>query len=167
MTEKWVIETSRQKTIGVTPCWEIRMIRADGNPHVLVMPTTALEWRAAEYGIDPTDTDTLLEVLLHEPFMDQAEDEDGQRPGYADGSIHLLTAENTTMAREAHLARVKGSRVRIDVRGAAGLAPVRAGHRPDPDRIRSMREAVDTTRWITKYGALPIQPSNRPEARRA
>ncbi|MEU3281584.1 hypothetical protein [Streptomyces antibioticus] len=131
------------------------------------MPTIALDWRAAEYGIDPTDTDTLLEILLHEPFMELAEDEDGQRPRWADGSVDLLTAENTTIAREAHVARAKASRVRIDVRNAAGLAPIRATHQPDPDRIRAMREAIDTTRWLTKYGDLPARPLDPLEARRA
>ncbi|MFF8482319.1 hypothetical protein [Streptomyces antibioticus] len=158
MPEKWSVQSARQRKIGDVDAWEVMLLRADGKPHAHLMPTIALDWRAAEYGIDPTDVDTLLEVLLHEPFMEQAEDEAGQQTGWADGSIDLLSAENTDVARRAHLDRVKDSRVRIDVRGVSTLAPVHAGHRPDSDRIRAMREAVDTTRWLKKYGDFPAQP---------
>ena len=163
MAEKWTVQEARQRRIAGNPVWEVRMLRADGQPHAHIMPTAALDYRAAEYGIDPADTDSLLEVLLHEPFMEPAEDEDGQRPGWADGSVDLWTADNTDAAREAHLNRVKGSRVRIEVRGVPGLTPIRTGHQPDSARIRAVREAVDTARWLTKYGDLPARPKDTKE----
>jgi hypothetical protein len=120
------------------------------------MPTVTLEWRSAEYGIDPADVDTLLDVILHEPHIPLTDD--GSGPRYADNGPDLWTAESTTAAREAHLARIKTCPVRIDVKGVKALDPVRNGHRPDADRIRKMREQVDTSRWIKKHGDLPKQP---------
>ncbi|MER5715709.1 hypothetical protein [Streptomyces sp. NPDC002132] len=123
------------------------------------MPTTILEQYAAAYGIDPTDVDTLLEIVLHEPHMPMVDDPQ-HGPRYADRGPDLWSADNTDDARAAHLARVKATPVRIDVRGAKALAGVRAGHRPDADRIREIREQVDTHRWMKKYGDLPVTPKN-------
>lgn len=157
MPEKWTISETIARQIGDSACWQVTLIRPDGNKVHHVMPTAALEWRAAEYGIDPTDTEALMEILLHEPHMPMVDDPQ-HGPQYADSGPDLWTADNTDHAREAHLARVKASTVRIDVKGAAALAPIRAGHRPDTARIRQMREQVDTSRWIKKHGGLPEQP---------
>jgi hypothetical protein len=62
-----------------------------GETWVRVFPLEALEWRAAEYGIDPTDADTLLDVVLHEE--------------YAEPST-LAEDPDTDTARERHLARI-------------------------------------------------------------
>lgn len=37
------------------------------------LPADALEWRSAEYDIPADDLDTLLDIVLHEPFMDDAD----------------------------------------------------------------------------------------------
>lgn len=165
MPEKWTIQEAAARNVDGTPCWQVRMLRADGRTIAHLMPQQTLEWRAAEYGIDPEDVDTLLEIVLHEPHMaltDEAEDEPAR---YATGPA-LWEADSTTTARVAHLRRVQACPVRIPVRGHAALAPVRAGHRPDLTRVRAMREAVDTNRWVSLYGDLPVQPI-REEASRA
>lgn len=157
MPEKWTIGETVARQIGESACWQVALIRPDGNTVNHVMPTTILEWRAAEYGIDPADVDALVDVILHEPHIPMIDD--GTRgPRYADDGPDLWTAENTTTAREAHLARIQTCPVRIDVKGVKALDPIRTGHQPDPDRIRAMREAVDTNRWIKKHGDLPKQP---------
>src|SRR5690349_8643049 len=38
-------------------------------PVLHIFPLDILEWRAAEYGIDPTDTEQLLDFVLHEPYL--------------------------------------------------------------------------------------------------
>lgn len=158
MAEKWTVQEVRARVVGGAPCWQVRMIRPDGMPCVHVMPQNILEWRAAEYGIDPVDTDTLLEIVLHEPHMLVTEETEDQPARYADDGPALKEAVSTAAARTAHLARVKACPVRIDVRSQTALAPVRAAHKPDMARIRAMREAVDTSRWTALYGALPVQP---------
>lgn len=66
-----------------------------------VMPEDTLEWRAAEYEIDPGDFDTLLDMVLWEPFVEEV-------PGTG-----LFDAPTVTNAREAamdRVAAVRGSR---------------------------------------------------------
>jgi hypothetical protein len=142
------------------------MLRPDGMLHVHTMPQDILEWRAAEYGIDPADTDTLLEIVLHEPHMRVTEETDDTPARYADDGPSLKEAVSTAAARTAHLARVKACPVQIEVRGQAVLAQVRTSHEPDLARVRAMRESVDTRRWVALYGALPVQPNSK-EASRA
>lgn len=164
MPEKWTVGDSVARTIGTSPCWQVSLVRPDGKVAIHIMPTAALEWRAAEYGIDPTDVDTLLDIILHEPHMPTVDDPQ-QGPRYADSGPDLWQADNTDTAREAHLARIKTCPVRIDVQGARGLDTIRNGHQPDPDRLRGMRETVDTNRWLKKYGDLPARPADPIEAR--
>lgn len=154
MPEEWNIQQSRAQQVSGTPCWLVTLLKADGATHAYLISTVALEWRAAEYGIDPADVDTLLDVILHEPHIPMTDD--GSGPRYADDGPDLLSAENTSAAREAHLARIKNSPVRITVKNAKGLDTIRAGHQPDEARIRAMREAVDTNRWVKRHGGLPV-----------
>lgn len=157
MPEKWTIQESQARTVGETPCWEIAILKPDGTLHRHLMPTMALEWRAAEYGIDPADVDTLLDVVLHEPHLPTVDDPE-RGPRYADDGPDLWMAENTNAARTAHVARIKASPIRIDVQGVKALDTIRNGHHPDAARIRAMREAVDTSRWLKQHGDLPEQP---------
>lgn len=157
MPEKWTISDIVAFQSGGQPCWLVSLTRPDGNIANHLMPTVTLEWRAAEYGVDPTDVDTLLDIILHEPHMPTVDDPQ-HGPHYADDGPDLWTADNTATAREAHVARIKACNVRIDVRGVKALDTIRAGHRPDNDRIRKMREQVDTSRWLKKHGDLPVPP---------
>ena len=59
-------------------------------------PKDVFEWRAAEYDIDPADMDTLLDVVLSEPFIDPGDVKPGER---------LHDAPTIEEARRAHLAR--------------------------------------------------------------
>ena len=158
------VESAAPEVIGVTDVWRVitRYPSGDGVTHIF--PTATLDWRAAEYGIDPSDVDTLLEVVLHEPHLPVTVDNTGATR-YDDNGPDLWTAENTDAAREAHLARVKTCPVRIGVRGVAALDSIRTGYVPDLDRIRTMRETVDTNRWLKKYGDLPARPADPIEAR--
>jgi hypothetical protein len=47
-----------------------RVTDDDGNTIMAlhIFPPETLEWRSAEYGIDPEDTDTLLDIVLSEPY---------------------------------------------------------------------------------------------------
>lgn len=60
-----------------------------------IMPPDTLALRAGEYGLDPADTALLLDVVLHEPFLEYAEDD---HP--------LWTAPSIAAARERHLDEV-------------------------------------------------------------
>lgn len=157
MAETWTVGETTARQVGGTPCWQVSLVRPDGSTLIHLMPANTLDWRAAEFGIDPTDVDTLLEVVLHEPHMPMTDDPE-KGPQFTDGGPDLWTADNTDTAREAHLARVQACPVQIGVRNAKALAAIRNGHHPDPTQIRAMRETVDTSRWLKKYGDLPAPP---------
>lgn len=146
-----------------TDLWELHIQREDGVKGVHMMPKMILDLRAAEYGIDPTDVDTLMSVVLHEPYMPveepTAEDPDPIAP--------LMKAQSTTEAREAHLAKVKNCRVQFDIKGSKGLDAIRKAHKPNPDLIRAHKETVDTHRWTVKYGDLPTPPRFAPKTVKA
>ena len=78
--------------------WRLEMDRPDGLKHLTVFPTGALVWRVAEYGFGPKDLDTILDILIHEQFMDFNDPDDLPT---------LLTATHQQEAREAHLERIK------------------------------------------------------------
>lgn len=71
-----------------------------------LIPKEAMEWRAAEYGIDPADTDTLLDIVLHEPHVQ------------VDKELQLYTAPDVESAR-AHLLEKVGKLKADSARGRA------------------------------------------------
>lgn len=133
--------------------WEFHILKDDGNKGLHLMPKFALDLRAAEYGVDPTDVDTLMSMLLHEPHMPDEEPTANPLPP-------LMKADSTTQARNEHLDRVKNCKVQIRIKGSKGLDAIRKGHKPDRDRIKAHREVVDTHRWGMKYGDLPMPPKS-------
>lgn len=87
-----------------------------------VFPDDTMEWRAAEYGIDPTDLETLLDVVLWEPHLPEPD-----RP-----ELLLHDAPSVEAARTYHLSRI------ADRKGTAGRPP-QAG---PPDPVRSQIVAL-------------------------
>lgn len=133
----------------------------DGSRHMHVFPVDTLEWRAAEYELDPSDLDTLLEIVLAEPFLD---------PDPDDPTLSLFDADTIKQARGHHLKKVRTVTVDRDPdaweRGKSGAVMsfeaiglkwehVQRGrtarkeqkkqppHRI-PDRIEALRAALDT-----------------------
>lgn len=97
-------------------------------------PVETLSWRAAEYGIDPSDADTLLGVVLHEPYV-------GLK--HTDPTFVYNVDEQT--ARAAHLDRVAKSPVQV--KDPAGhLDAIRAHHlstfnsQDHADRVSTVRQ---------------------------
>lgn len=85
-----------------------------------IFPLDTMEWRAAEYSIDPSDVDTLLDIVLAEPYL-TSED-------WATG-YQLHDAPDIATARTDHIARCARVKLRhrISTRGAGRehLAQVR------------------------------------------
>lgn len=82
-----------------------------------VIPKEAMEWRIAEYDLDPEDTDTLLDFFLFEPHVEVPQAE------------QLYETDTKDQAREAILSRIKAKRQESDAekvksRGAARTAGV-------------------------------------------
>jgi hypothetical protein len=154
MAEKWDVEEVQEIQVGETPCWQVAMIRPDGNRVLHLMPRAVFDVRAAEYGVDPTDTDTLLTLVLHEPFMPMVDDP-VTGPRYEDDGVILKNASSTSQALQAHLARVNKANVSLEVKNNKALDTIRRGYTPNQARIQRVREQVDVLRWIHQYGSLP------------
>lgn len=93
---------------------EFRLIREltdqeTGETHLnmLVFPEDAMEWRAAEYQIEPSETDLLMDVVLYELFIPRVE---GELP-------ILLTAPTIKDARLQHIDRVMAVKEKLRPQG--------------------------------------------------
>jgi hypothetical protein len=157
------VESVEEQRHGDTECWHVVTRAGDGHGLTHVFPKAALEWRAAEYGISPADTDTLLDVILHEQLFDEETAEAAKNS--------LAAAASTADARQAHLARITaskqgGERIVLDGKDSP-LDTIRARPGIDMDGVRVKRELVDVHRWNRLYGSLPVPITNTLEVPRA
>lgn len=98
------------------------------------LPANALEIRAAEYGIDHKDIETLLDVVIWEPYLHHLNDGvDHDHPQF------VWNAETIDEAREHHLKRVAAVKKLLahpdqhDHNPA--LDPIRKSHGIDPEMV--------------------------------
>lgn len=140
-------------------------------PHAF--PEDTLEWRAAEYGIDPADMETLLEVVLYEPhlthdpydpdLLDVAETVDKARTHHlarigqlrGTGRVRAATRVEILDARRRAVAAVRsaGRDPDVDLRGAAGTPLRAAGH-----KARVLLESGTEDPLAVLRREIPIDP---------
>lgn len=114
--------------------WQIYMELPGGMMWAHIIPKDTFEWRAAEYGIDPDDTETLLQMVLHEPHIPDptlpenfATDAAAARGmtvpsdrgyslsgGVSSVPVWLYNAPSVNSARLAHMARVEAARKTVE-----------------------------------------------------
>ncbi|WP_157519043.1 hypothetical protein [Herbidospora mongoliensis] len=170
---------------GGNPMWGVYQVRPDGRNWIHVFPHSTLEWRCAEYGIDHEDTATLLDVILHEPFIPDPNDPLVWADPTAEEVLKVIHGLPTvatprvsdTDRLQAHLARVaavKEHRVRLAPARRADrqaalvyigserraptdpLDPIRTLTRLDPVRVAGRRMAVE---WQRAQMAGPVRPT--------
>ncbi|MQY07746.1 hypothetical protein [Actinomadura macrotermitis] len=175
MPDVYEVDAVERCTVGQVECWRVAYRRPDGGLTGYVFPVETLEWRAAEYGIDPADVTTLLDIVLHEPFIpdptdpasfagDAAAAKGMTVPAAASGDrvaegdpvpVWLYNAETIEQARAAHLARVaavKRDRVRVATAARTGARaaadPLKAIHARavDPAAVKAKAEVVAALR---------------------
>jgi hypothetical protein len=126
----------------------------DGDPHgtgvftfqqEIVMPPDTLAIRAGEYGLDPTDTALLLDVVLHENFIT-----------YTETDHPLWNAPSIALAREEHLDMV--ATVRAEQAALGADLPRPKGY-PTP--------AVHRAALIAAAERMPVYPERVVQARAA
>ncbi len=171
------VVTERLGSEGV-PVWRVRTADAAGAIHEHIFPHVTLTWRAAEYGIDPTDTATLLDIVLHEPFLPDLDDPDeaakdpAAKAGLtvparrANGRIRegdpiparLQNAVTIDDARTAHLLRIaeikKQRRVGSPERGQNPLRPI-LDTVVDPAQVAEFTNRVDQSRRRLRGERIP------------
>jgi hypothetical protein len=120
---------------------------------VFVMPEDTLEWRAAEYDIDPNDLDTLMDVVLAEQFLEVP-------PG--ETTPPLFTADTIEEARKIHLARCAQAKLRHRISTRAKGHPI-AELKPkmlmDPEALHLKRRIVRQRR--SQFKNLGTGPEKR------
>jgi len=170
-----------------TECWRVTTLRPDGKIHCHVFPKDTLQNRAAEYGIDPADRETLMDIVLHEPYMvspldqlyDETEDPVAKaglvgpartvvqnirtgrviKPG-EDMPVHCFNTDEAT-ARRAHLMRLescKRERIRISDPGNK-LAAIRDQSPIDSAKVANYRNKVNGIREKRPVEVSPIPPT--------
>ncbi|MFD9223823.1 hypothetical protein ACFWDI_28420 [Streptomyces sp. NPDC060064] len=163
------------------PVWRVRSTDAAGNIHEHVFPHVTLAWRAAEYGIDPADTATLLDIILHEPLLPDLEDPDeaakdpAARVGMtvparrANGRVRVGDPEPVRLhnavtiadARTAHLMRIAEAKKQTRIDAPSGrqnpLKPV-LDTVVDPAQVSDFAVRVDQTRRRIKGERIPRNP---------
>jgi len=134
----------RRETKGEQDYWLIAMDidGPDGKPvqAVHILPVETLEWRAAEYGIDPADTATLLDIVLAEPHLSEEDWASGHQ---------LHDAPDIDTARRDHLARCARAKLRHRISTRTADHPCRrvADESPlHPEAIELKRQLVTQAR---------------------
>lgn len=150
-------------------CVYLRKTHEDGtvDEGIHIFPKDILEWRAAEYGINPSDVDTLLDIVIAEPYLTPEDWTSG--PQLYDESV---TVEQ---AREAHLARCARVKLlhRISTRAGKGspgspLQYVRDTHEMHPEALALKRQYVSRTQEQLQFErAEQRAPDGRIRALRA
>jgi hypothetical protein len=167
-----------------TPCWAVDMTKPDGGSHRHVFPKHTLEQRAAEYGIEPTAVEDLLDIVLHEPYAPHPDDPDSDDPAAAAGLVSpalvsrgatrkgdlipttLYTAPDAATALAAHRTRIdyaKTKRVRVapPKNGKDPLDIIRGNHDIDPARVAAKAQTINHRRLVAqgRAQATPAIPN--------
>lgn len=123
-----------------------------------VIPETTFEWRVAEYDLDPSDGDTLLNMVLYEPYLENVPTQ---------GSP-LWNSPTIKVARQLHLNRITA------LRGAGRLTSRR--RRDTEYRATTITLLITVTGMITggsftigfrNQNTAPITPDATPETLRS
>lgn len=144
MTEQHTIKSVEQHQ--QPPHWRVFYEVPGGDGpliHCHAFPPSTLAWRAAEYGIDPADSQTLLDIVLHEPHM----------TGHDHTSPDFLYNTDRATARKALHGRVAEVKTRVQIRDPHGrLAAIHAAHAVDPADHAAKCALVDHVR---EHGQVP------------
>ncbi|GAA0705423.1 hypothetical protein GCM10010193_70620 [Kitasatospora atroaurantiaca] len=131
MQTTYTIADVQAVRLGDMDAFRVVFRRDDGLLHGLLFPADTLAWRSAELGIDPADTETLLDIVLHEPFVTSD-------PPVGEGS--------QAPAREPHLARIAEAKRRVTITtrpdGPADPLDVIRRHVVHPDRVRDIQHRL-------------------------
>jgi len=125
------------------------MTQPDGTRVRHVFPPETLHWRAAEYGYDPTDAASLLDVVLHERHI---VGHTHQHPDF----IYNCDRDTARVGLDGRLNKVK-NRVRV-VDPDGHLAKIVTAHVHVPEEHSQRQAYVDHVR---RHGTNPHKEVSR------
>jgi hypothetical protein len=166
------VETAEVTTTAQgTPIWMVSMRKPDGTLHCHTFPTSTIEWRMAEYGLDTVDE--ALDIILHEPYATDPTDpiQGRQDPAAKVGMtvlragtaaaepISLHNAPTIADAREAHRLRIADAKTRILITPPKGkqdpLDIIRQQHGVTGEGLRQKAALVDSVRRAVRGEPAP------------
>lgn len=161
-------------SVNVTETGHFQMafMRPDGLMHKHTVPTIRIDSLAGEYGFDPVkDRDTLIDLLLHEPFMEPIPEEQTDRdsrglPSKRGDKIHLFNAPTIEAARKSHLDRLahtKTNNINVVWDDVKAAQPLR-DHKANPDGVEAHRTRVFRARGRLGREKLPPPTPPKPIA---
>lgn len=133
------IKGVKKVLVGSTECFFVTYSNVDGPDSGHVFPGDTLAWRSTELGIDPADSDQLIDIILHEPFI----------PPEAADRIVIKPGASRKAARQAHLARIAAAKAAVTIEGQSARAATGGhlriihDHVVHPDRVRDIQRAVN------------------------
>lgn len=126
--------------------WGVSQRGPQDLPQLHVFPPYLLVHRAVEYGVDPADSRTLLDLVLHERFLTHAE-MDPDAPDF------VYNCDPVTALR-AHRARLDTVRQRARVVDPDGLLnQIHDAHVVDPAVVQRARAYVEHSRRSARLKA--------------
>lgn len=112
-----VYTSAEKRMMGTQERWRLMGHHLDDEGNVILLengepelvaydfPTDTMEWRAAEYGLDPEkDKDTLLDMVMAEAWMTEED--------YLDDEPKLYDCEDQETARKHHIARCSRAKLK-------------------------------------------------------
>jgi hypothetical protein len=117
--------TSIDRSPDPNDAWSIEVVREDNIKWNYSFPTNALWGRSAEYGIDPSDSHTLLDVVWYELILM----EHNLHVRVDDPTFVYNTDQKT--AREAHLARIEHGKTLVKHHDPSNLLDAIHQHHAD------------------------------------
>lgn len=141
---------------ALAPLWRVRYAKPSGGFLAHVFPRHIFAARAAEYGIDPADVDTLITMVLHEPFI---RPDDPER--HAD--VYAVTVAQARALHGRRIARAKAA-VQVDHTHPV-LAPLHEQHGVTQDLVDAYAQQVARYRLEGRLRAARTAPPDpaRPE----
>jgi hypothetical protein len=129
-----VIEVRDMNNGKDEPMWFVGLSHDDGtDPHGVAFPHATFHHRVAEYGIDSEDFDTLLDIALHEPYINLH---------HTDPTFLYNTDRET--ARLHHLARIQELKKTVTHEDPNSLLDtIRTAYTHDPARVAELAKNVD------------------------
>lgn len=125
--------------------WVIAKTVTDGNKTfrmAQVIPEDMMEWRAAEYDIDPNDRDTLMDIILYQHHLDDGIDDNSHPQS-------LMWASTVEEARDFHLNRIKTKK-------ANGKTQTRKRDKTKEDKVANPRNPKHLLRDTSDETATPL-----------
>lgn len=132
--------------------WSILLDHEDGTPWCYAFPALALWCRSAEYGIDPSDVETLLDIVLHELALTSI----GQ--GLTGDEPDFVYHAEEGIARTGHLARIDRAKDMFDHPDLDGLLQTikdfHVSRLSDPESNRLHQQTRNTVHSIRRQRGL-------------